>query len=237
MRSVTFLVAAGLMTVGLIDAAPRAAAQATVRRPVVAELFTSQGCSSCPPAEALLGEIAMTRPDVLPLAFHVTYWDRLGWPDPFSLAAATARQRAYAASLRLDELYTPELVVDGQRDVVGSDRAGVFAALSASRPAAAAAVPLHLARTDAGINIAVGAGSGTGALLLLGYDSARRTAVARGENGGRTLLETNIVRAIVPLGTWQGAPLVRVAPRPAGEHFAVLLQAPDGRMLGAAALE
>jgi hypothetical protein len=226
------------LIVGFVGAAlPAAAGDAPARRPVVAELFTSQGCSSCPPAEALLAEIAFTRTDVLALAFHVTYWDRLGWPDPFALPAATARQRAYAASLGLDELYTPELIVDGRRDVVGSDRAGVFAALASAAADAAASVPLRIARTEGGISVAVGTGAGQGALLLLGYDSARSTAVARGENGGRTLIEANVVRAMLPLGAWRGQPLVRAAPRPAGEHVAVLLQAPDGRILGAAALE
>lgn len=207
------------------------------RRPVVAELFTSEGCSSCPPADALLGELARTRPDVLALAFHVTYWDRLGWPDPFALPAATARQRAYAARLGLDSIYTPQLVVDGVRDVVGSDRGAVRMALTTAERAAGPAVPLALTRSATGLHITAGAGAGDGALVLIGYDALHRTPVARGENAGRLLAEANIVRSVRTLGVWSGAPLQRDAAMPAGEHFAALLQAPDGHILGAAVLQ
>src|SRR5215472_15938734 len=90
-------------------------------RPAVVELFTSEGCSSCPPADAYLGELA-GRPDVLALAFHVDYWDDLGWRDRFGLSQAVERQRNYARSLRLGSVYTPQVVVDGSTDYVGSNR-------------------------------------------------------------------------------------------------------------------
>ena len=100
-------------------------------RPVVVELFTSQGCSSCPPADAYLTELA-TRADVLPLAFHVTYWNSLGWRDPFSSEAATERQAAYAGHLGGGS-YTPEIVVDGRHGMVGSDRGDVSSAIAVAR--------------------------------------------------------------------------------------------------------
>src|SRR5437870_8060822 len=101
-------------------------------RPIVVELFTSQGCSSCPPADALLAELAR-RPDVLALSFHVDYWDRLGWKDPFSSRAATERQNRYAKLLALPTVYTPQIVVDGKWQAVGSDRADVEHALDLAR--------------------------------------------------------------------------------------------------------
>src|ERR1700726_1026943 len=101
-------------------------------RPIVVELFTSEGCSSCPPADALLAELA-GRPDVLALSFHVDYWDRLGWRDPFSSPDATRRQHGYAELLGLSTVYTPQIVVDGRWQAVGSDRADVERALGAAQ--------------------------------------------------------------------------------------------------------
>src|SRR5882724_2673365 len=109
--------------IGLVPVATNAA-----ERPVVVELFTSQGCSSCPPANAYLNEMVRDRRDVLALAFHVTYWDRLGWKDPFSLEAATERQGRYGHRFG-DGSYTPEIVVDGSVGLVGSYRDEVNAAI------------------------------------------------------------------------------------------------------------
>lgn len=238
MRRLWLAVATCLGVGGTLAAGVAKASDPPARR-VVAELFTSEGCSSCPPADALLSELARTRPDVLPLAFHITYWDRLGWPDPFALAAATDRQRSYATVLGLDSIYTPQLVVDGTRDVIGSDRDAVFRALDQARAAAEPPVSLTLTRASDGIAIAVGAGpaGGRATVLLAGYDTAHRTAVAHGENAGRTLTETNIVRALLPAGDWHGAKLALHAPTPAGEHVAAILQAPDGRILATAVLD
>src|ERR1700761_4076788 len=100
--------------------------------PVVVELFTSQGCSSCPPADAFLTDLARQRRDILPLAFHVTYWDYLGWKDLYSLDAATARQRDYARHLGEDGVYTPQMVVDGAKGFVGSSRAEGLSAIASA---------------------------------------------------------------------------------------------------------
>jgi hypothetical protein len=219
----------------LLAAAPAAAQPA--HRPIVVELFTSQGCSSCPPADAFLAELARSRADLLPLGFHVTYWNGLGWRDPFSLDAATARQRHYAALFAADGVYTPQMVVDGRRDVVGSDRATVLAAIRAAADAASAGPELRLARANGAVTLDAGAGQGRATLWLIGFDREHRTAIGRGENGGRTLLEANIVRAIAEAGVWTGAPLHLSVPAPQGERVAAILQAEDGGIIAAAAEE
>ena len=201
-------------------------------RPIVVELFTSQGCSSCPPADALLRELSRERADVLALAFHVTYWDRLGWPDPFALGEATERQRGYARISHAGTIYTPQLVIEGTQDLVGSDRRGLRAALGAARPVAS--TQLSLTDDAAGVRISLSAGPGAGRVLLIGYDPEHRTPVARGENAGSTLIEANIVRSLEFAATWAGEPLVLVRPRPAGRNLAVIVQAADGTILAAA---
>ena len=201
--------------------------------PVVVELFTSQGCSSCPPADAFLTDLARQRQDVLALAFHVTYWNYPGWRDPFSLDAATARQRDYARLLGEDEIYTPEMVVDGASAFVGSNRDD---GLRAIERAVAKSVPVSI-RADGGqLTITVGSGTGQGRILLIGYDRSHRTPVRGGENSGQTLVESNIVRTLTPLGSWVGTAVSLTAPSPAGERFAALIQSPNGRIIGAARL-
>lgn len=213
-----------------------AASGATLRaaeRPIVIELFTSQGCSSCPPADAYLTELASSRADVLPLAFHVTYWNGLGWRDPFSLDAATRRQADYGVRFG-DGSYTPELVVDGRKGVVGSARRDVDDAIAWAKRSAVTAASVSAVRTQDGITVKVGEGRMTGRLVLVGYDRQRQTAVGRGENSGRTLLESNIVRSLTVLSTWTGAPLVLTAQPPEGEAAMVLLEAENGTIIGAA---
>ena len=209
-------------------------ARAEPPRPVVVELFTSQGCSSCPPADALLRELARN-PTILPLAFHVTYWNNLGWRDPFALDAATDRQRAYQRSLRTDTIYTPQMVIEGQTDVIGSDRASVAAAIASANTSNA--VPLTITSSPQGLSVLVGAGQGEARILLIGYDSLHKTAVARGENAGRTLSEANIVRSLAVLGSWNGHAMTLSSGRPTSERAAVLLQAANGRILGAAIID
>ncbi len=202
-------------------------------RPVVVELFTSQACSSCPPADVLLTDLAQRRIDVLPLSFHVTYWNNLGWRDPFSFPAATERQRAYAANIGEQSVYTPQMVVDGTQSFVGSDRNEAEAAIRRAKAAQIMAAPLHLERRSEDLMIEVGAGAGSGAVLLVGFDPDHSTAVGGGENGGRRLQESNVVRSIQTIGQWTGKPLRLEQPLPAGAQFAALLQAPDGRIIGA----
>ena len=211
-----------------------AAPTQVVARPLVVELFTSESCSSCPPADALLLELTKERPELLALSFHVTYWNRLGWRDPYSLEAATDRQKGYAR-LFGGGVYTPEMVVDGTRDVVGSDRAAVEQALQGA--STAVPVTLKLSRQGPSLSIDIGAGQGTATVWLVGYDLINRTSVNGGENEGRSLVEANIVRSLQSLGLWQSGALHTVAEIPAGERSAIILQSDDGHILGAARLE
>ncbi|TDQ98465.1 DUF1223 domain-containing protein [Paraburkholderia silvatlantica] len=202
-------------------------------RPVVVELFTSEGCSSCPPADAYLSELSRERREVLPLAFHVTYWDSLGWRDPYSLEAATQRQAEYSARFG-ESAYTPEMVIDGLKGLVGSNRRAAEAAIAIARKADEAGVEVSGVRHGGTLSVMVGRGSGHGRVLLVGYDNAHVTEVGRGENTGRTLRESNIVRSIQAVGEWTGAPLKLDSAPPAGEQAAILIQSTDGAIIGAA---
>jgi hypothetical protein len=200
-------------------------------RPIVVELFTSQGCSSCPPADALLRELT-TRSDVIALGFHISYWDRLGWKDPLSNEASTDRQKAYASRLS-GRVYTPQMVVDGTNEMIGSDRASVAAALRQKRPEAIAPVSFAADRAS----VVIGGGAGTGEVVLVRFARSRITNIPAGENAGRTLQDANGVTAVTRLGDWDGAARrYRIEPPRSGEGLAVLVQAPDGTMLGAAAI-
>jgi hypothetical protein len=201
-------------------------------RPVVLELFTSQSCSSCPPAEALLTRLQADTPGVAALSFHVDYWDYLQWRDPFSLPEATARQRAYAAALRT-EVFTPQLVIDGRVSAVGSDEASVRGAIAAAARVQAEGPVLSVAAGPDGLVIGAAAGAGQGVLLLVGYDPSHRTHVGAGENGGVVLDETNVVRSVRQVGVWTGPPVRVTVPPPRGERHMVLLQRRDGTILAA----
>ena len=201
-------------------------------RPVVVELFTSQSCSSCPPADALLGELAR-RGDVVALGFHISYWDGPGWKDPFSSQSSTDRQRAYARLFNLGQVYTPQMVVDGAREMIGSDRKEVLAAVRDARRNTIAPVTFAADRRS----VAIGAGDGRGNVLLVRFAQKRTTRVAGGENARRTLEDANAVKMLASLGSWNGPALsFAIEPPAEDEGLAVLVQAPDGRMLGAAEL-
>lgn len=176
-----------------------AAAQAQPR-PAVVELFTSEGCSSCPPAEAYIGELAQ-RSDVLALSFHVDYWDGLGWRDRFALGASVERQRIYSQALGRSSVYTPEVVIDGRDDYVGADRSSINRALMGPRTG----VPVGISVRGGEILVELGGERGTPSdVVLVAYLRKAVSAIGRGENAGRTLQEFNIVRAIHKLGRWDG---------------------------------
>ncbi len=177
-------------------------------RPVVVELFTSEACSSCPPAEALLGQLAK-QPGILALAFHVTYWNGPAWTDQYALTGATDRQSWYAGLQNSQDVYTPEAVIDGGPGIVGSGTNMLT------------------------IKIGNGSAAGPAQLWLFGYDPQHTTQIGGGENGGATITETNTVRSITSLGGWTGISISLTMPKPAGTHMAVLLQTSAGTILGA----
>ena len=226
----------------LLGFSPGPAAADTVS-PVVVELFTSQGCSSCPPADAYLGELAR-QPGIIALGFHVDYWDYIGWKDPLASPQATERQRSYTRALGARYLYTPEIVVDGREDATGSDRSAVSRLIRDER-AAAPKVPLSVSeRADEKYTIDIPAADfhGTATVWMAVYDREHTTPVARGENGGRTLRDYNVVRDLHRVGSWSGKALkisVEMELTPAN-GCAVLLQADhqpgdgQGPILGAA---
>ena len=200
--------------------------------PVVLELFTSQGCSSCPPADALLGQLAK-RPNVIALAWHIDYWNHLGWRDPFASRAATARQQAYARQIGSD-VFTPALVLDGGKMLIGSNRAVIDAAIAAAGPLP---IPVTLTRSAAGVLVDLGATAAPVRVQRIVYDPQRATDVGAGENDGAHLREFRIVRELETLVDGETNPrrLVAAAPAP-GQGQVILVQSGDLRVLGAADL-
>lgn len=214
-------------------AAPVGASGGSPGRPVVLELFQSQGCSSCPPANANLNAIA-DRPDVLALSFGVTYWDQLGWKDSFATPAYTDRQRAYARGLHA-QLGTPQMVVEGREDLIGTDARDLDAVLRRARPATDATVTLSASRVEIGAGQAPKAGAD---VWLVRYDPrVRQVAIQRGENNGKTLPHRDVVRELTRLGGWNGAAASFATPpaKEPGLRTAVLVQAKDGGPILAAA--
>lgn len=205
---------------------------ATVKHPVVLELFTSQGCSSCPPADALLGQLAQ-QPNILALAWHVDYWNHLGWRDPFATRTATERQQAYAAMLG-GGVFTPALVVNGSRVVIGSQHREVEAAIAA---AATLPVAVKLAVADGGLRVEIGATAQKVRVQRIAYDPEHVTGVDAGENDGTRLHEYRIVREVETLGSLDGvAGQFSTKQAAAGQGQVILVQSADLRVLGAANL-
>ena len=208
----------------------------------VVELFTSQGCSSCPPADAYLGELA-ARDEVIALSFHVDYWNYIGWRDPFSSAEATARQRDYKRTLGRRYVYTPQMVVDGRAETVGSDRGRVEQLIEAARGRTGLAVELAHRDGDAvRVRIPEEPGyDGPPAILWMAlYDRRHTTSIGAGENIGVTLTNSNVVRRFENVGAWRGERVALDLPLTGAEGrdgCAVIVQAGrGGEILGAAAI-
>lgn len=207
--------------------------------PVVVELFTSQGCSSCPAADALMHDLA-EREDVIALALHVDYWDYIGWEDPFGDPAHAKRQRAYAHVAGRRSIFTPEMVVQGQTDIVGAKPMKLSEAI-ATHARTPAPVSLDLDRNGDDLLITArrtGADTGPVTVHLLRYTPKATTEIKRGENRGKTLTYVNIVEGWRVLGTWEGAgPLSMTAEVEGSKPLVVILQRPKaGPILAAARL-
>tara|TARA_R110000868_G_scaffold37785_6_gene133231 strand:+ start:62 stop:763 length:702 start_codon:yes stop_codon:yes gene_type:complete len=208
-------------------------AQAVGKPPVIVELFTSQGCSSCPPADAFLADLAQ-RTDVLPLAFHVDYWDYIGWKDTLGDPAFTARQRHYSAAFKNRGVYTPQMIINGLSEGVGSRRGEINAKINAAQKTG---LPVTLTR--AGDILTVASDKDTkldkaAALILIRYTPSENVTIKRGENSGRTISYKNIVRDIIPLGKWDGTATTYTLPPLGADAYVALLQSANpGPVLGA----
>jgi hypothetical protein len=180
-------------------------AGATEPRAVI-ELFTSQGCSSCPPADKLLAQLSRD-PTLVALSLPVDYWDYLGWKDTLALHGHSNRERAYADARGDREVYTPQVVVDGIVPVLGSDKAAIEHAIAQTRQnAAPLTVPVTLTVADGkvSVNIPAAAGEHSAEVWLCPVTGKAQVAIERGENRGHTLTYTNVVRRWVKLGDWSG---------------------------------
>ncbi|MDF1608191.1 DUF1223 domain-containing protein [Hoeflea sp. YIM 152468] len=213
----------------------------------VVELFTSQGCSSCPPADAELSRLAETG-EVLALSYHVDYWNYLGWADTLSSKANTDRQYGYAKSFRRNNVYTPQAVINGQDHANGADGAAVMAILTKlSSIGAGLSVEVNASMGADQLNISVGAGEGKADIVVVYFDEATTVQIKRGENAGQSITYRNSVRDMETVGMWEGKAMsLKLPPSVLSAHpgrgCAILLQivgnnGTPGRILGAALIE
>lgn len=213
--------------------------------PVVVELFTSQGCVYCPPADALLQELA-ARPDVLPLALHVDYWDYIGWADAFAKPAFTHRQKAYARKAGRGMVYTPQMIIDGRIEVAGHKPGEVRSAIALRHERAARVRITVTARAEGGLQARLSPedakGAGAAQVVLVRFRPLAEVHIKRGENAGKTMRYANIVTRWEVIGQWDGTGTA-VFPIPPAEEDpaqpgAVLVQAEGlGPILSAARLD
>jgi hypothetical protein len=208
----------------------------------VLELYTSQGCSSCPAADALLRVLA-ARPDTMALSFSVDYWDHLGWKDTLALPKNAQRQRDYAKALGTGNVYTPQVVVNGIAQSVGSNKAGIEKAMSATAVARKRDIVLSAISNGSRVVIDIGEGSvgaaASGTVWLAIIAPSVEVKIKHGENRGRVLNYTNVVRELTAVGMWSGKSMKLELPASAvmspGNKCAVLLQDGDGGpIIGAA---
>jgi len=175
----------------------------------VVELFTSQGCSSCPPADKIIGELAKD-PDVIALSMPIDYWDYLGWKDTLADSRFSARQKAYSHVRGDRDVYTPQVVVNGSRHLIGSDRGAIDGAIDDTRKVAGVmSVPVTMTQSGKLINVSVAASKGPaltrGEVWICSISKAVPISIGRGENRGREITYHNVVRNLLKVGDWNGS--------------------------------
>lgn len=231
---------------GAALAAAAGSAVAGEKLPIVVELFTSQGCNSCPPADEFLAELAK-RDDIIALAFHVNYWDYLGWKDTFASDSTTARQRTYATFLGERTIYTPQMVIGGVTHKVGSRRGDVNQVIDDLRQRTGPYLDIRVRRVEGGkIAVVIPAGElkqRDVVVWLVRYDSSHEVDIQRGENRGRTIVYRNIVADYRELAMWYGDEItleLKVSElREGGHDGGVILvqEGGSGRIIGAAKVD
>ena len=227
--------------------APTFSHSTAARVPVLLELFTSEGCSSCPPADRLLASLdrqPVENADLIVLSEHVDYWNHLGWSDPYSSALFSTRQQEYADRLHVASVYTPQLVIDGRLEVVGSDEPEVLKAIAKSAREPKAGMSVRAARSGNGLTVHVEAdGGGRNADLYIAVaEDHAETHVLRGENGGKMLSHVAVARSLIRVGKWEGSGLtnkdVQIPPKAGASNemrvVAILQDPKTGRILGVA---
>ncbi len=230
------LIAAPNLISGLVS---RSGAAPLKKQPVLIELFTSQGCSSCPPADALAGELAQ-REDVIPVSLNVDYWDYLGWRDTLAKPDYSKRQRDYAAARGDGDVYTPQMVANGALHAVGSSRSNVDAMIAKARDLQGT-VAIELDGSDKELRITVADGALADATVwVMSIAPHVDVKIRRGENTGRTVVYHNVVRTLVPAGMWKGQQATFTLPKSAiitpdcKSCLVVLQEGTVGRVLGLA---
>ena len=238
---------AGVASLGLLGAVGSTAQSAGVRpvrlsatttEPVVVELFTAQGCSGCPAANQVVEGLA-EEPGVIALTYAVDYWDYLGWPDTFAKPEFAQRQRAYQAAMRLRNVYTPQVVIDGRRQVSGAEGEAVQTAVD--EEAARRVYPPQVQFRETGDAVGVGSGrapsSGADVWAVTYRPGLQTVAVAGGDNRGRAVRHVNVVRSLTRLGEWTGRPILLDLPEaadPADKVVVMVQSRGDRRILSAA---
>ena len=173
----------------------------------VVELFTSQGCSSCPPADQIIGELAKD-PNVIALSMPIEYWDYLGWKDTLADSRFSARQKAYSQMRGDRDVYTPQVIVNGSANVIGSDRSAIDSAIQNTQKAGVMSVPVTMSLSGKQINVSVAASksptSAHGEIWICSVSKSVPISIRRGENRGREVTYYNVVRNILKVGDWNG---------------------------------